>query len=83
MGWNRLCEALAESFPPQCGGASLIVEGLVLGLVAGLERSGGVQRTNFSIQVARWGRGRDDHRERNVAGVTVPSPSTDEPWLLG
>lgn len=24
----RLCEALAESFPPQCGGDSLVVEGL-------------------------------------------------------
>lgn len=24
----RLCELLAESYPPQCGGASLIVEGL-------------------------------------------------------
>lgn len=24
----RLCEALAESFPPQCGGARLLVEGI-------------------------------------------------------
>ncbi len=23
----RLCDALAESYPPQCGGASLLVEG--------------------------------------------------------
>jgi hypothetical protein len=26
----RLCSALAESFPPQCGGASLVVDGLEL-----------------------------------------------------
>ena len=24
----KLCEALAESFPPQCGGASIVLEGL-------------------------------------------------------
>jgi hypothetical protein len=30
-GTVRLCEAIAESFPPQCGGASLVVEGLDLG----------------------------------------------------
>lgn len=27
-GALRLCEAIAESFPPQCGGARLEVEGL-------------------------------------------------------
>ncbi|MEP7082245.1 MAG: hypothetical protein ABI841_04625 [Chloroflexota bacterium] len=27
-GGVRLCEAIAESFPPQCGGARLVVEGL-------------------------------------------------------
>ena len=47
----RLCEALAESFPPQCGGASLIVAGLDLELVDGLERSGDVQWTSFPFQV--------------------------------
>jgi len=29
-GQARLCEALAESFPPQCGGAALRLEGLDL-----------------------------------------------------
>jgi hypothetical protein len=48
---TRLCEALAESFPPQCGGAFLIVEGLSLDLVDGLERSGDIQWTNFPVQV--------------------------------
>ena len=33
-GTVRLCDAIAESFPPQCGGPSLLVEGLNL---AGLE----------------------------------------------
>lgn len=32
----RLCEALAESFPPQCGGSSVVVEGLDLASVPGL-----------------------------------------------
>lgn len=48
---TRLCEALAESFPPQCGGTSLVVVGLDLELVDALERSGDVQWTNFSFQV--------------------------------
>jgi hypothetical protein len=48
---THLCEALAESFPPQCGGVSLVVEGLDLDLVDGLERSGNVQWTNFPLQV--------------------------------
>jgi hypothetical protein len=32
----RLCSALAESYPPQCGVASLVVEGLDLSSVEGL-----------------------------------------------
>lgn len=39
-GETRLCEALAESFPPQCGGASLRVEGLDLTSVDLRERNG-------------------------------------------
>ena len=39
----RLCSALAESFPPQCGGASLIVEGLDLTLVENLQTEGDVR----------------------------------------
>ena len=50
-GTVHLCELLAESFPPQCGGASLVVEGLDLKLVDGLERSGDVQWTSFPFQV--------------------------------
>jgi hypothetical protein len=36
----RLCSALAESFPPQCGGPSLLVQGLELETVEGLTREG-------------------------------------------
>jgi hypothetical protein len=36
----RLCSALAESFPPQCGGPSLPVQGLDLETVEGLAREG-------------------------------------------
>jgi hypothetical protein len=32
----RLCAALAESYPPQCGVASIVVEGLDLATVDGL-----------------------------------------------
>jgi hypothetical protein len=32
----RLCSALLESYPPQCGGSSLVVEGLDLAAVEGL-----------------------------------------------
>ncbi|MDA1061941.1 MAG: hypothetical protein O2895_03400 [Chloroflexi bacterium] len=40
----ELCEALAESFPPQCGGDSLAVEGLDLDAFEGLS----------SEQATRW-----------------------------
>jgi hypothetical protein len=41
-GTVRLCEAIAESFPPQCGGARLLVEGLDLASVE-LEEANGLQ----------------------------------------
>ena len=47
----RLCAALAESFPPQCGGASLVVEGLVLEEVDGLVTEGEVSWTDRPIQL--------------------------------
>lgn len=40
-GW-RLCEAVLESYPPQCGGESLAVEGLDEGSLP-LEESGDVR----------------------------------------
>lgn len=38
----RLCELLAESYPPQCGGASLIVEGLDVAALEGMETASDV-----------------------------------------
>ena len=38
-----LCSALAESFPPQCGGDRLEVRGLDLETVAGLQAANGVR----------------------------------------
>jgi hypothetical protein len=47
----RLCYALAESFPPQCGGPSLVVEGLKLEEVDGLITEGDVSWTDRPIQL--------------------------------
>lgn len=47
----RLCSALAESFPPQCGGASLRVEGLKLAEVDGLITEGDVSWTDRPVQL--------------------------------
>jgi hypothetical protein len=50
-GEVRLCSALAESFPPQCGGASLQVEGVELEEVDGLLTEGDVSWTDRPIQL--------------------------------
>ena len=50
-GEVRLCSALAESFPPQCGGSSLVVEGLRLEEVDGLVTEGDVAWTDRPIQL--------------------------------
>jgi hypothetical protein len=47
----RLCSALAESFPPQCGGASLHVVGLKLEEVDGLITEGDVSWTDRPIEL--------------------------------
>jgi hypothetical protein len=47
----RLCHALAESFPPQCGGPSLLVEGIKLEDVDGLITEGAVSWTDRPIQL--------------------------------
>ena len=41
-GQVRLCEVLAESFPPQCAGRSLVVKGLDLMMMDGLTSEGSV-----------------------------------------
>lgn len=50
-GVTRVCEMLAESFPPQCGGASLRVEGLDLDAMAGLETAEGVTWSNEALRL--------------------------------
>ena len=40
-GTVLLCDAIAESFPPQCGGNRIAVEGLDLASVADLQEEGG------------------------------------------
>ena len=50
-GEVRFCSALAESFPPQCGGAFLRVEGLKLEEVDGLVTEGDVSWTDRPIQL--------------------------------
>jgi hypothetical protein len=47
----HFCSALAESFPPQCGGPSLWVEGLKLEEVDGLVTEGDVSWTDRPIQL--------------------------------
>jgi hypothetical protein len=42
-GTVLLCDAIAESFPPQCGGERIRVEGLDLARVAGLQEANGVR----------------------------------------
>lgn len=46
----RLCSALAESFPPQCGGASLEVEGLDLSDLE-LEEEQGIRWSDQPIEI--------------------------------
>ncbi|MDA0350602.1 MAG: hypothetical protein O3A10_00135 [Chloroflexi bacterium] len=47
----RLCELLAESFPPQCGGASLIVDGPDLATFYDLTTEGDVSWSEDHIQL--------------------------------
>lgn len=47
----RLCAVLLESFPPQCGGDSLVVEGFDPSTVENLKTEGDVSWTDQPIQV--------------------------------
>jgi hypothetical protein len=47
----RLCEMLLESFPAQCGGDALEVDGLDLGALSGVRTEGTVSWTEGSVQV--------------------------------
>ena len=50
-GQVRLCETLAESFPPQCGGRFLVVNGLDLMTMDGLTSEGSITWSNQPVQV--------------------------------
>ena len=41
-GTVLLCDAIAESFPPQCGGPRIVVQGLDLATIQGLQTENGV-----------------------------------------
>ena len=47
----RLCETLAESFPPQCAGKFLEVEGLDLMTIDGLRSEGSVTWSGQPMQI--------------------------------
>ena len=47
----KLCAALAESFPPQCGGGSISVVGLDLDTLDGLTTEGDVTWSDLPITV--------------------------------
>ena len=57
-GSARLCDALRESMPPQCGGASMGLENLPSGFLTGLSEAQGVHWTDEPAQLI--GRVRDD-----------------------
>lgn len=42
-GTVRLCDAIAESFPPQCGGERIEVQGVDLATIEGIQEESGVQ----------------------------------------
>ena len=42
-GTVLLCSAIAESFPPQCGGSRLVVDGLDLDVLADVQEANGVR----------------------------------------
>jgi hypothetical protein len=56
-GSAMLCDALAESLPPQCGGASMPLTGLPDGFLTGLRSAEGVHWTEEPVQLL--GRVRD------------------------
>ncbi len=64
-GQVRLCELLAESFPPQCAGKFLAVKGLDLMTVVGLTSEGSVTWSDQPLQVL----GTVDDEVLTVAGT--------------
>lgn len=47
----RLCESLAESFPPQCGGQSIVVSNIDVGSLGPVSSEAGVEWTDGTVVV--------------------------------
>lgn len=83
----RLCEALAESFPPQCPANFLVVEGLDLAAIDGLTTAQGVTWSDRPVEV--FGAVRDgvltvaDGRSGPVAATPAPPSDCEAQFLAG
>jgi hypothetical protein len=51
-GTARLCYAILESYPPQCGGPSLVVKGLDLDTVGELTSANGVTWSDREVRLS-------------------------------
>jgi hypothetical protein len=49
-GVVRLCDAIAESYPPQCGGTVIIVHGLDLSSIRDLQTAQGVSWASVTLR---------------------------------
>ncbi len=68
-GSARLCDALAESSPPQCGGASMALTNLPDGFLTGLSAAQGVRWTDLPAQLI--GRVRGDVFENDPEALVA------------
>jgi hypothetical protein len=68
-GSAELCDALAESHPPQCGGARMPLTGLPDGFLTGLSSAGGVRWSDEPLQLL--GRVRDGVFENDVDALVA------------
>ena len=68
-GSAQLCDALAESLPPQCGGASMPLTGLPDGFLTGLSSAEGVHWSDEPLQLL--GRVRDGVFENDVDALVA------------
>ena len=67
-GQARLCSAILESFPPQCGEPSLLVKRLDPATVPGLESAGGVSWSSGPVRL----RGNVDRETLTVSATSAP-----------
>ena len=68
-GSAQLCDALAESLPPQCGGASMPLTGLPDGFLTGLSSAEGVHWSDEPLQLL--GRVRDGAFENDADALVA------------